>query len=220
MGDRWGVLEWLVAAVPFTLPALVVWLILRSLEPISPDDSVCRRAGQWTGRFAFVLLGYAFGWIVIVGFVSKPYFASRLMARSSLCQTRLKNLSAAFFMYAQDWNDCLPPASHWGDRISRYLPPEKAGSLFRCPSALSPFGFALNRHVAGLPMSRIEHPDETVMLLETDTATRNAIGDRASLPKPGRHTGTNNVALMNGRAMRATSSSERLLIWKPGQTAQ
>jgi hypothetical protein len=218
--DDWGVLEWLVAAVPFVVPAVVVLRLARyPATQIQYEDTGLRRALGWAWLVAKCLAGYVFGMLLLLGFFADAYFSARMAARSSTCREHLRQLSSAVMMYASAWDDTLPPAPHWGDLASGYLPADEARSAFQCPSARSPFAYALNRSLGGVPLSRIEAPDTTVLLLEHDAASRNEVGGRNSLPALPRHS-TNHVSLAGGSVRWISSERAGALIWDVPNAAE
>jgi hypothetical protein len=154
------------------------------------------------------------GVFLVASFFVKPFFGARAISRSALCQARLRHLSNALTLYAQDWSDTLPPAARWGDLSSGYLSADVRESAFSCPSAHSAYGFAFNERLDKGSLHRIE--PETVMLLEADAAIRNAVGNHHSLAHPRRHFGTTNVALADGRVKRANAYVEARLVWGVG----
>lgn len=152
-------------------------------------------------------------------FVTKPYFSVRAAGRSARCRENLKQLSAALTLYAQDWDDTLPPAPHWGDLTALALRPGTEDSVFRCPSRSSAYGYALSANLAGRPRSEVLFPGHTVMLLEADGASRNAIGGRRSLPEPPPHA-IALVALLEGQVRGISRDNRDTVVWSVPRKAK
>ena len=215
--DRWGPLEWVLMAVPFILPAVVVFRLAAGAARRLPRGGTwIGRAVYWLGLVAVSLFGYLFGVMFIGMMFVKPFFSARAVARVTDCKAHLKQLSAAVIMYAQDWDETYPPADRWGDLVAPHLPPGEEWSTFRCPSAGSPFGYAFNRSLDILPLSRIEHWTETVVLMESDAASRNAVSDRISFPVIQRRHGASQIGLADGHVKGVSPSTEAQFVWTIG----
>jgi prepilin-type processing-associated H-X9-DG protein len=213
-GD-WGPLEWLLFAVPFLLPLSGIRLLIEAGKRVSGEPTRSRRVLRWS----LLLLAAPAFYCAIAVFLAgclKPYFAARAVARKSECLGRMRQLSAAVLMYAADWNETLPPGRQWSDLAARDLPPEALKTAFRCPSARSPYGYALNRRVGGLSLARVDAPAETVMLLESDAIKDNPLGGPESVPAPGRHNGAGNFGFLDGSVRWRNEYSAARLRWKPG----
>src|SRR5688572_3753031 len=76
-----------------------------------------------------------------------PVFArAREKARQAVCLSNLKQLGAATLMYAQDWDETLPPISHtiigFGELgapasfLTSILPYSRSRDIFACPSSI------------------------------------------------------------------------------------
>mgnify|MGYP001626360378 CR=1 FL=1 len=103
------------------------------------------------------------------------------------CRQNLQEISAAILAYVQDWDEHLPPASGWMSAAKPYLPKGEANRVFSCPSANSPFGYAFNDALSGLPVTKVFDPAATVMIFESDATKPNAHGGLTILPKIPRH---------------------------------
>ena len=145
--------------------------------------------------------------------VTPVFRSARQSAADASCRTRLRHLSFGVVAYTADWDDRLPPASHWrtlaeGTRISDWDSDRKEEE---CPERKSPFGYALNRPLAERSLSSIED-FETVLLFESEAQNKNAVGESRGLAV--RHHGSHFVARCDGSVKRYVPgySGPR---WKP-----
>jgi hypothetical protein len=134
-----------------------------------------------------------------------------------VCQKNMKILAKALVGYSEDWDQTLPPAHQWADLITTHLAETgpKLDKLFRCPAAKSPYSYAYNIALDKMPIVRLKEPKITVMLFESNSTTRNAVGDKSALVPVPRHHGTNNYTFAYGFTKTAGPDTEPTLIWKP-----
>lgn len=112
---------------------------------------------------------------------------ARTAARSSVCTSNLKQLCLAAHMYAQDWNEQLPPAEGWVEKLQPYF---KNAAILRCPvdPQPHPHSYALNKAVAQLPLAQIARPAETILFYETTLPNPSPCGGAGDLARhPGHH---------------------------------
>jgi prepilin-type processing-associated H-X9-DG protein len=122
------------------------------------------------------------------------------------CPENLKSLYIAFQQYAQDW-DALPPAANWmanDDLVSKVTHDE----WLHCPSVSNrtddKFGYAYNDGAAGMKMNGkhnladLPNAAHTPLLYDSTNLSKSAHDALKSLPKPGRHTGRNNILYLDG----------------------
>jgi hypothetical protein len=156
----------------------------------------------------FALIGGYYLWAELA--------AQRKTAQSVRCRENLKALSLGLLMYASDWDDRLPPADRWADVIdgAKYLPDRdtaQRATLFHCPAATgTPYGYALNRSVAGGSLADID-VIRTALLFETDAAERNAHGSRRDLART-RHFNLN-AAFCDGRVVWLNDYQKGRMVW-------
>lgn len=210
-----GALEWMFSVIPFVIPALVVLRVaFNTAKGIPRDDPRLLRSAKWLGLAVVSLASYLFGVLFVGLMFVKPFFSARAVSQSTVCRSNLKQLSAALLMYAQDFDETLPPARRWGDSAVDYLPDTPGEIVFRCPSSDTSYGFAFNRALDQIPLVRIGTPESMVLLLETDATNRNALGEQSSLPNPPRHYGGVNIAYANGTVKWASGNTQERLPWK------
>jgi hypothetical protein len=211
------VVGWIVGGALFSLPGLALLLLAVRMARSAASGSGGIR-GRVVSALAAGLLGltslFCFG-----EFLVHPFFSARAVAQVHQCTRNLKGLSTAVAIYANDWDETLPPARAWGDQVAARLPRNEP-DVFRCPAAGSPYGYAFNRALDGLSLARVEHPADTVVVLECDAANRNAAGDQASVPRPGRHVGNSIYAFVDGQVKWANDYVEKRLIWNPVRTKE
>jgi len=117
----------------------------------------------------------------------------------SVCARNLKQLALAMLMYAQDYDDRLPPAAVWMDSLEPYV--KDLEPLLRCPRDTRPYSYAMNSGLSGARSTVIREANKVVMLFESDSGRRNASGllTIADLADPRRHDGGLFFAFAGGR---------------------
>jgi len=72
------------------------------------------------GGFTLVELLVVIAIIAVLAAILFPVFSrAREKARQAACQSNLKQLTLAFLMYAQDWDETFPPAYYFADGWTR-----------------------------------------------------------------------------------------------------
>lgn len=132
-------------------------------------------------------------------------------ARDQACPENLKSLYTAFQMYTQDW-EALPPAAAWMDnrdltsKVSR-------DEWLHCPAVSdrhdAHYGYAYNLEVAGrkIPggfLKQMRGAATTPLLFDSADLARSATDGLATLPRPGRHAGRDNVLYCDGHVAAVT----------------
>lgn len=135
---------------------------------------------------ALALLSGAFG--------AAQQAADPAKAHQSACASNLYQLSKAMLMYAQDYDNRLPPADRWSRAL---LPYYKSAQTLSCPADGKADGYALNRNLSGADLKRVAKPAETVLLFESDQHKPNASGTREAAAET-RHAGGSNFAYVDG----------------------
>lgn len=118
--------------------------------------------------------------IAIIGILASilfPVFAkAREKARTSTCQSNLKQMGIAFEMYRADWDQTYPPAYLWKTNLQPYI---KTLAVNKCPSRPNLpvwFGQGYNigcadPFVAGFPQqceAAIHNPGDKILIAEWD----------------------------------------------------
>jgi len=127
------------------------------------------------------------------------------------CQSNLKQMASAAYMYAEDWNGYLPPADKWCDSLNKYTSNDTQiytcvntetqkflGIWLRHKIGRHEWGYAYNSCVAGKQSESISVPSEQVVIFDSIAGQRNRANAITSLPVTGRHHGGSNVAFADG----------------------
>ena len=117
-------------------------------------------------------------------------------------------------MYSQDYDERLPVAGRWADGLQRYDKGMGADE-FRCPTAQSPAGYAMNAALGGALLDDIEQPSETILLFEADAPRRSfagGVGDVAWV----RHTFRPAFTFADGHARNMQRGSATGMVTTPG----
>jgi len=114
--------------------------------------------------------------IAILAAILFPVFAkAREKARTSSCQSNLKQIALANLMYAQDYDEkfvhySLPNTGGWTNALSPYI---KNTQVYTCPSAPAQWlGYGYNYYylgnggAPGTAMAEVKSPAETVMFAD------------------------------------------------------
>jgi hypothetical protein len=121
-------------------------------------------------------------------------------AKNKTCPENLKQLYNAAMLYAESWDNTLPPADRWMTAIKDNVPKDE---WLHCPEVShgqgSRFGYAMNPEVGGKKLDAIKEKDKTPLFYDSTDLKPDAHDSPASLPKPGRHTGRDNVVYVSGR---------------------
>lgn len=121
------------------------------------------------------------------------------------CKQSLTKIYAGFVHYAEV-NDALPPAANWMAEEDLHGAIE-ADEWLHCPDVSNRkddrFGYAFNDAIAGRKLKGkklSEMPDaaKTPLVFDSSNLAKSAHDAVASLPKPGRHAGANNVLYCDG----------------------
>lgn len=129
------------------------------------------------------------------------------------CRSNLKQLALAIQLYAQDYDERMPPAKRWAELISpKYASPDS----LKCPSATTPFSFGMNAAVAGASWSELANEDYTKIpvLFEADAPVLSFSGGMKDVAKF-RHTGRSNITFMDGHDKIYPYTLLDTLAWKP-----
>ncbi len=168
--------------------------------------------------------------IAILAAILFPVFArAREKARQTSCLSNVKQLGLGFLMYAQDYDDHLPPMSNPGGRWYVLIDPYiKNRQILRCPSSKFAISYGVSyRNLAedvgaggrGCGLAYIDEPAEALMLGETQRHNGSSVSqmdwyyslrmyslgqisgyDTNGIPTPGRHNDGNNVCFCDGHA--------------------
>ena len=130
-----------------------------------------------------------------------PVFArAREAARTSACQSNLKQLALAVQMYSSDYDSTLPSANQWCDVLHHHV---MNPSAYQCPSLPSErCGYAYNEEIGGRSKAFYDSPADVVVLFDA-TGGWNLAGGWSLADK--RHADRLNVAYLDGGVKRLES---------------
>ena len=133
----------------------------------------------------------------LVAAVAIPGFhRAREGARMSACQSNLKQLSLGMLMYAQDYDQALPPQANWQDVIYPYLRNEQ---IFNCPTTqLGRGSYQYNSVLDLRKLGTITQPGTSLMLWDTGFPSG-----------PGPHNEGWNLAFVDGHVKWAGQAGSR-----------
>ena len=130
----------------------------------------------------FCLAGCAVLGLVVIVLLCIPVFMRNTLPPGHYsCQSNLKQIALGIFMYAQDYDEKLPPAIFqkktvgWANGIQPYL---KSTRIFQCPEQWHPEtpapdepGFTdywMNSNIAGLENKKITNSEQIIILGDGD----------------------------------------------------
>ncbi|MCB8931815.1 MAG: hypothetical protein M9921_02845 [Fimbriimonadaceae bacterium] len=211
----------MVSAVPLCLGLLLTWgdvvypwyapfLVSMVLVALGLGWLSVRAAPASLAPFMpFLLL--AFWWLTLWA-TARALPSQKESFKRVSCLSNIKQLGIGMALYAEDHDRRLPPADTWGTATLPYTERE-----FRCPSATSPWSYAMNSGASGLPVelegARLRGPSDLVLLFEADAQLRNASGGPEWLVF--RHEGKTNVGFADTHVKAFTEEGAATLRWKP-----
>jgi hypothetical protein len=168
-----------------------------------------RRPGRAVGG---MLVIFALGWVAVN--MRDAYNVYRTVmpqggdaapvAENKTCPDHLKKLYDAVKIYAESYDDTLPPADRWMTALTDPTQQLAEEPWLHCPEVSQPggseYGYAMNAAVGGKRLSEIQDQDKTPLFYDSSKREKDAHDNLESLPQPGRHGGRNNVVMVNGTA--------------------
>jgi hypothetical protein len=119
--------------------------------------------------------------------------------KNKTCPENLKQLYNALEFYADTWDDRMPPTDKWVTAIKDNVPKDE---WLHCPEVShgknDKYGYSMNPAMSGKKRSEIGNRSSTPLLYDSTDLAINAHAGPDSLPKPGRHTGKNNILYSDG----------------------
>jgi prepilin-type processing-associated H-X9-DG protein len=120
-------------------------------------------------------------------------------AKNKTCPDNLKQLYTALQFYADSWEDRFPPADNWMTAIKDNVPKDE---WLHCPEvskgAGPKYGYSMSPSIGSKKRAEIKDKAATPMIYDSADLSVNAHAGPDSVPKPGRHTGKNNVLYADG----------------------
>jgi len=126
--------------------------------------------------------------IAILAAILFPVFAqAREKARAASCMSNNKQISLAFSMYKQDYDETYPPAVDpvttlwWEDAVRPYIKGGNVGGILTCPSASSrAYAYSMNWSVSGASDATTTRPADTILTADGAQAQKLASTDKTS----------------------------------------
>jgi len=126
--------------------------------------------------------------IAILAAILFPVFAqAREKARAASCMSNNKQISLAFSMYKQDYDETYPPAVDpvtnlwWENAVSPYIKGGNVGGILTCPSASSrAYAYSMNYSVSGASDATTTRPSDTILSADGAQAPMEASTDKTS----------------------------------------
>jgi prepilin-type N-terminal cleavage/methylation domain-containing protein/prepilin-type processing-associated H-X9-DG protein len=130
---------------------------------------VCLR--RRSGGFTLIELLVVIAIIAILAAILFPVFAqAREKARASSCMSNNKQISLAFSMYKQDYDETYPPAVDtvtnlwWENMVTPYIKGGNVGGILTCPSASSrAYAYSMNWSMSGASDATASRPSDTIL---------------------------------------------------------
>ncbi len=147
-----------------------------------------------------------------VGAVLEGVEMARGDAIAQSCMSNEKQICLALMMYMQDYDQTLPLKEEWLDDLMPYIRNEQ---VFACPAKPDlAWSYGFNEKLAGLKERKLEGPAEVVLIYESDTGEKNAVGDGETLAAP-RHQGGLNFGFADGHVKWSEEAGFKSLRWSP-----
>ncbi|HOY58965.1 MAG TPA: DUF4190 domain-containing protein [Verrucomicrobiota bacterium] len=154
---------------------------------------------------------------VMAGIMLPALAKAKSQAQSITCMNNLKQLALGALMYANDYNDQLPPADAWCDAVLKYTAGSEA--VFHCPSGApgQRCHYGYNARLTGKSLASVKDPDKVVLFFEVDGGWNVSGGPELMLASP-RHARARGVAYLDGHCVMIRNDSREIenLRWDPG----
>jgi prepilin-type processing-associated H-X9-DG protein len=118
------------------------------------------------------------------------------------CPEHLQKLYRATLEYASSWDDTLPPADRWMTALNDPVERKVEEEDLRCPNVAKSgpkYGYAMNAAVGGKKLSDLQDRAGTPLFYDSTDLAKDAHDNVESVPKPGRHAGSNNILYLDGQ---------------------
>jgi prepilin-type processing-associated H-X9-DG protein len=148
-----------------------------------------------------------------------------LKAHSVRCMSNVKALALGSLMYAEDYDQRLPPTAHWAEAIDSRVQqaaeketPSIRDDPFHCPAAESTASYGMNAALNSESYDQMEAPADTVMLFDADAPVRSFAGGARDIART-RHNNAPNLAFVDGHARFANAFVLDKLTWAPTEAS-
>ncbi len=124
----------------------------------------------------------------------------RSVERGLMCHGNMGQVVTGLRMYAQDYDERVPPVHSWMNRTLPYCGVE---TVFHCPEvwAHDPdgYGYALEASMAGKRLDRVPAGNLTPFVFDSNLTSKNAVAPfRFGIADPPRHRGRNVIGYVDG----------------------
>ena len=165
--------------------------LARTAPPPLPEDTGDASPRKRKKPVALIVTGVVLvvGWVILA-----PVFAvARETARRATCQSTLKQMGTALMMYSQDYDERLPTATNWTDKLTPYHKDPK-----RCPSAtgVTGYGYGFNSLISGVSLAMLLAPAEAPAMFDSSGTQASPADPLTSFAL--RHQEGGNVAFTDG----------------------
>lgn len=173
--------------------------------------------GSVIGRIMGTLLAVSVG-VLLISF--SHYGCAILMGRRSTCLSNVKALSTSAAMYAQDYDERLPPSNTWFEAVASRVREGLATSStsdrdpFRCPASESPWSYGMNMELGGVSESEIDYPAATALFFDADASSRSYVGGAGDVART-RHNYAPSIGFADGHARNMVRSTLDRVVWNP-----
>lgn len=106
------------------------------------------------------------------------YKSARIMSTKTACFSNVRSLALANLQYAELFDQRLPSANGWMEKVAPYIKSGRGLETFHCPSLdRDLYGYAMNSKVADKTLTKFQHPQDTFLVFETAILGPNVSGD-------------------------------------------
>jgi prepilin-type processing-associated H-X9-DG protein len=195
----------------------LVGLVLGIVAQVRISGSRGRLSGSGTATAGIVVSAVALALVpviaILAGMLLPALSSAKNKSQSIMCMNNMKQLALGLLMYAGDNNDQLPQGANWCDAIQPYL---GGGQALKCfsgdPSQRAHYAF--NANLAGMKLSKIQSPAQTVLVFEIEGGW-NVSGGPETLLKQPRHGGAVGLAFADGHSEIAMPQRLQTMRWEP-----
>lgn len=204
-----GILGWF-TCLP-TIPGLILGIM--GLKQVKEKPREFTGSGLAIAGIIVSAVGVLVSLVItsILAAILFPVFArGREQARSSVCQTNIRQLCQAALLYADDYNGKYPPAANWCDATRGFV---KQSDVYKDPSAPDrPCGYGFSSALGGISEADVTAPADTVLIFESDLGW-NANGGREAMITRSRHYGGFNIGYADSHVKELRGEELTQLVW-------
>jgi hypothetical protein len=210
-----GLILALLGVFTFGLSALVAIVIcLIAIATIGKSEGRIKGQGlAVAGLIIAVVIVLMFA--VLIGLLVPSIYHARAAARQTVVASHGRQLGLAAIMYANDFDDHLPPADHWRLVLEPYLNGPIDQTLASPYPGTSGCELAYNENLSLAQMSRIVKPSQTVLFFEAANPPPYVGGEELITRQPPRGPAGYTVVFTDGHVENIEPTDLSKLIWLP-----